>query len=124
MAVELAQVLQEIGPDLSAPCPLVVEQLPPDELGDSFTVNGIVGWVSSPKEFSDFLAYEMHVLESVQDLFLESFGPQGKVWPECPIHPTHPLFIQRLKDSLIWACDRSKSGLAALGELSLIERNS
>jgi hypothetical protein len=60
--------------------------------------------------------YVESVVSEVQQYFHDTF--EDTTWPACPHHPNHPLWFSQGS----WRCDRLKEPVAALGELSKIER--
>jgi hypothetical protein len=58
------------------------------------------------------------VINALQEQMIEDRS--GHVWPACPDHPSHPLWIEALDSDARWTCEQSGRRVARLGELSTV----
>ena len=72
--------------------------------------------VDSP--FEEQVAF---VADQIQEIIIEELWAAGRsnVWPECPVHVTHPLKAGVADARAVWRCPRDGSVIAGIGELTL-----
>ncbi|WP_406285557.1 hypothetical protein [Embleya sp. NBC_00896] len=50
----------------------------------------------------------------------EALAEQGTMWPRCPLHGDHPLYIEpELGEDPHWVCEKDAVAVAALGGLTV-----
>jgi hypothetical protein len=58
----------------------------------------------------------LQVADALQDYIIEE--RDDHLWPRCPEHGTHPLWIDSWSPTAMWTCTTTGRGFARLGELA------
>lgn len=116
---EFAAALETVFHDLRAQCEVQPElRIAPDYGPMLYAPDGSgqgLNWPGGPAP--DRLAI---LADQVQDWAVEALWSEGAaaVWPHCPEHPnSHPLKATVVAEAAVWACPKSGTLVAKIGEL-------
>jgi hypothetical protein len=60
--------------------------------------------------------YAIKLAEDVQQHLHDTFA--HTIWPLCPLHPQHPLWLDTEHNRAVWRCPQAEMDIAPLGSLT------